>query len=68
MRTLLKTVDTFRVEKEEDAMRLIEEYKDNQIKEGYLLTKSGYVLKTRKSKGEIIESWFICTVERTFEN
>lgn len=68
MKILLKTVDTFRVENEEDAMRLIEEYKDNQIKEGYLLTKSGYVLKTRKSKGEIIESWFICTVERTFEN
>lgn len=63
---LLKTVDTFKVNDEEEAVRLIEEYKDNQISEGYSLTKSGYVLKNKKSKGEIIDSWAIVTVERTF--
>ena len=66
MKTLLKTVDTFRVEDEEEAVRVIEEYKNNQTTEGYSLTKSGYVLKNKKSKGEIIDSWAIVTVERTF--
>ena len=66
MKILLKTVDTFRVEDEEEAVRLIEEYKNNQNNEGYSLTKSGYVLKNKKSNGEIIDSWAIVTVERTF--
>ena len=66
MKTLLKTVDTFRVEDEEEAVRVIEEYKNNQIAEGYSLTKSGYVLKNKKSKGEIIDSWAVVTVERSF--
>ncbi len=66
MKNLLKTVDTFRVADEEEAVRLIEEYKNNQAVEAYTLTKSGYVLKTKKSKGEIVDSWAIVTVERTF--
>ena len=66
MKSLLKTVDTFRVEDEEEAVRLIEEYKDKQASEGYSLTKSGYVLKNKKSKGEIIDSWAVVTVERSF--
>ena len=66
MKDLLKTVDTFRVADEEEAVRLIEEYKNNQAVEDYTLTKSGYVLKTKKSKGEIVDSWAIVTVERTF--
>ena len=66
MKQLLKITDVYRVETEEDAMNLIQKFKDNQNTEGYTVTKSGYVLKTKKSKGEIIESWFIATVERSF--
>jgi hypothetical protein len=68
MRTWLKTVDTFRVEDEEEAVQLIDEYKNNQHVDGYTLTKSAYALKNKKSKGEIIDSWAIVTVERTFDN
>ena len=67
MRHLKKTVHTFEVEDEEEAMNLIEEYKNNQLSEGYTLNKSSYVLKTKKSKGEVIDSWAVCTVEMTFE-
>ena len=67
MKFLMKTTDVFRVDTEEEAMNLIQEFKDNQISENYTLSKSGYVLKTRKSKGEIIDSWFIVTVERSFD-
>ena len=66
MKQLLKTVDTYRVNDEEEAVQLIEEFKNNQLTEGYSLTKSGYVLKNKKSKGEIIDSWAITTIERTF--
>ena len=46
---------------------MINEFKDNQLREGYTLTKSGYVLKTKKAKGEIIDSYALVTVEKTFE-
>ena len=66
MKMLMKTTDVFRVDDEEEAVKLIEEYKGNQLTEGYSLTKSGYVLKNKKSKGQIVDSWAICTLERTF--
>lgn len=68
MKILLKTTDIFRVDDEEEAIRLIENFRENQEAEGYTLTKSGYALKTKKSKGEIIDSWAQCTVERTFND
>lgn len=67
MRQLLKTVDTYRVNDEEEAVQLIEEFKNNQLTENYTLNKSGYVLKNKKSKGEIIDSWAVVTLERVFE-
>ena len=66
MRQLMKTVDTYRVNDEEEAVQLIEEFKNRQLTDGYSLTKSGYVLKNKKSKGEIIDSWAIVTIERSF--
>ena len=66
MRMLMKTTDVYRVNDEEEAVKLIEEFKDKQIEGGYSLTKSSYVLKTKKSKGEIIDSWAVVSVERTF--
>ena len=66
MKMLMKTTDVFRVDDEEEAVKLIEEYKGNQLTQGYSLTKSGYVLKNKKSKGIIVDSWAIVTLERTF--
>lgn len=64
---LMKTTDVFRVDTEEEAMAMIEEVKEKQTSGGFSVSKSGYVLKTKKSKGEIVDSWYICTIERTFE-
>ena len=64
---LMKTTDVFRVDTEEEAMTMIEEAKEKQAEGGFSVSKSGYVLKTKKSKGEIVDSWYICTIERTFE-
>lgn len=66
MKILIKTTDVFRVDDEEEAVKLIEEYKGNQLSEGYTLTKSGYVLKNKKSKGQVVDSWALVNLERTF--
>lgn len=66
MRLLMKTIDTYRVDTEEEAMHMINDAKDQQISGNYILTKSSYVLKTKKSKGEIIDSYYIVSTEKTF--
>lgn len=66
MKQLLKTTDVYRVNDEEEAVRTIESAKNAQLSEGYTLTKSGYVLKTKKQKGEVVDSWAVVTMERTF--
>jgi len=68
MKMLLKTTDVYRVDNEEEAVQMINDYKDRQLTEGYTLSKSGYVLKTKKSKGEVIDSWAVVTVEKTFND
>lgn len=68
MKMLMKTTDVYRVDNEEEAVQMINDFKDRQLTEGFTLTKSGYVLKTKKSKGEIVDSWAIVTVEKTFDD
>jgi len=68
MKMLMKTTDVYRVDNEEEAVQMINDFKDRQLTEAFTLTKSGYVLKTKKSKGEIVDSWAIVTVEKTFED
>lgn len=64
---LMKTTDAWRVDTEEEAMAMIEEAKDKQADGGYTVTKSGYVVKTKKKNGEIIDMWMIVTIERSFD-
>ena len=63
---LIKRVEEYRVESEEEAVALIQKFKDNQITDGYEVTKSGYAMKTKKSKGEIVDSWFIVSITMNF--
>lgn len=63
---LLKKTDVYRVDTEEEAMAMIEDAKEKQMEGGFTVTKSGYVMKTKKSKGEIVDAWYICTIEKTF--
>ena len=65
---LVKQVNTYIRDNEEEAIKLIEQFKEEQLTGGYTLTKSGYVLKTKKSKGEVVDSWTVVTVERTFSD
>ena len=67
MTMLLKTTDVYRVSDEEEAVAMINDFKNKQMDGGYTLTKSGYVIKTKKAKGEIVDSWAIVTLEKTFD-
>ena len=66
MKILLKTTDVYRVDDENAAVEMIENARTEAITGDYTLTKSSYALKTKKSKGEIVDSWAIVTLEKTF--
>lgn len=66
MKMKMKETEVYRVDNEEEAVQMINEYKDRQLTEAYTLSKSGYVIKNKKSKGEIIDTWAIVTIEKTF--
>lgn len=62
---LLKETKIWRVPTEDHAVDMINEEKEKAA--GYTITKSGYVIKTKKSKGEIVDSWCIVTIEYSYE-
>ena len=68
MKILLSATEKYRVDNEDEAVKMIEKAKDESLTEGYTLTKSSYVIKTKKSKGEIVDSWAVCTLEKTFND
>ena len=64
---MTKQTDVYRVDTESEAVEMIQDAKDNQARGGYTLTKSGYTMKTKKSKGEIVYSWFVVSLEKSYE-
>ena len=54
---LLKETKVWRVSNEDKAVELINQYKASSLTEAYIITKSGYVIKTKKSKGEILKCY-----------
>ncbi len=66
-RQLLKTTDVWLTESEEEAMEMIEDAKEKQTEGGYMVTKSGYTSKPKKSKGEILYIEYKVTIEKTFD-
>lgn len=66
-RQLLKTTDVWLTESEEEAMEMIEDAKEKQVEGSYMVTKSGYTSKPKKSKGEILYIEYKVTIEKTFD-
>lgn len=60
----LKITEEFKAYTEEEAIQAVQTFKDNQAKEGYILSKSGYTHKTKKAKGEIVSEAWIVTVTK----
>ena len=64
---LLKETKVWRVSNEDAAVELINKTKEQSLTEAYIVTKSGYVIKNKKSKGELIDSWCVVTIEYSYE-
>lgn len=72
MRRLMKEQLTYKVDDEQEATELIEEYKGQQIPDNFVLSKykSDYKCKKFRSgeqKGEVESEWYIVVVEKTYE-
>lgn len=65
---VLRDTVMIKVPTEEQAVQLIEEFKQKQGEEGYIISKSGYVLKTKKAKGEIVDQWYVVTCQKDYED
>jgi hypothetical protein len=62
MKVILKETYEAKVSTEKEAMDLVNEERENT--DGILDYKSVY--KTKKSKGEIVDDWYIVTITRKY--
>ena len=65
---ILRNIVVVKVPSEGQAIALIEELKQKQEEENYKVTKSGYVFKTKRAKGEVIDSWYVVTCQKDYED
>lgn len=61
---LIEQTERYVVDSEEDAIKVIQSFKKDAETKGYVLGKSGYDYKTKKSKGEIIGEEWIVTIKK----
>lgn len=59
---IMKRTDEIRVNTEEEAKQLIESFKEKSKTEGFEITSYTTTLKEKKSKGEIIDSFYIVKI------
>ena len=64
MKYLIEVTENYRVDSKKEAAALIEEAKQNQRQ--YSLSKYSSVQKERKSKGEVIDSWYRVSLTKKF--
>ena len=62
---LIEQTERYIVDSEEDAIKVIQNFKKDAETKGYVLGKSGYDYKTKKSKGDIIGEEWIVTIWRS---
>lgn len=63
MKYLIQTVETYRVNKEDEAKRMIEEAKSDNH---FILKKYSSEYKEKKQKGEIIDTYYKVTLTKAF--
>ena len=63
MKYLIQTVETYRVDSEENAAALIDEAKTDH---NFVLTKYTSEHKEKKAKGETVDSWYRVTLTKFF--
>lgn len=64
---LMKQTDEIKVNTEEEAKALIENFKDKAANEGFEIISYTSTLKEKKSKGEVIDSYYIVKIIKRWE-
>ena len=63
---LLKVVEEYRAESEQEAKEMNEQFKNEAKSEGYILNAFSYTKKEKKSKGEIIDDGYLVKVAKVY--
>lgn len=58
----------YRVETKEEADKLHREFESAANDNGFVLSGWTETLKEKKSKGEVLDSWYICSAKLTFND
>ena len=66
MAELIKRTVEYKTYSEEEADALIEKIKLDPDKEGYIIKQYQKTLKEKKSKGEVVDAWWIVKVSQEF--
>lgn len=61
---LIEQTEKYVVDSEEDAIKVVQQFKKDAESKGYILGASGYTYKTKKAKGEIIGEAWVVTVKK----
>lgn len=64
---LVQEVKRYRAETEEEAIATIQKFKDGAGQGGYEVKKSSYTQKTKKSKGEVIDAWYLVDLTLSYD-
>ena len=62
---LISVTETYRVDTETEAAKIIEEAK---VDGKYVLSKNSSFKKERKQKGEIVDEWYKLTLTKVFDD
>ena len=63
---LLKVTAEYRVESEEEAKQMNEDFKKEAREQGYVPNSFAYTRKEKKSKGEVIDDGFLIKVVKIY--
>ena len=63
---LLKVTAEYRVESEEEAKQMNEDFKKEAKDQGYVLNSFAYTRKEKKSKGDIIDEGYLVKVVKVY--
>jgi hypothetical protein len=64
---LLSETKNFRVDSESAANAMILDYQQKSVNGDFKVKKSGITHREKKSKGEIIEEWFVVSITLSYE-
>ena len=62
----LKVTEEYRVDTENEAKEAMENFRQRDAQEGYILNSCGYTHKEKKSKGEIVDEGYLLKVVKIY--